>query len=140
MPDVTISVPSFVSGPHEIPASSVNTSGFVQKEIVIEVKTSKDSSETSGAQRNIDENVSTLVSQVLATETHTSDYEEVTHDTSPSSEVVSTLNLEITTLPGEVTPSQTVATPLNNNSNANIVNDDSSAAETVNYANLHDEL
>lgn len=140
MPDVTISVPSFVSGQHEIPSSSVNTSSFVQKEIMIEVKASTDSSETSGAHRNINGNVNTLVSQVLATETHTSDYEEVTHDISPSNEVVSTLNIEITALPGAVTPSQTDTAPLNNNSNANIVNDNSPTAEPVNYANLHDEL
>ncbi|CAI4303199.1 BAI_1a_G0006060.mRNA.1.CDS.1 [Saccharomyces cerevisiae] len=140
MPGVTTTAPSFVSSPHKISASSIDASGFVQKEIMIEVQSSKDSSEEFGVRHKISENVNTPVSQMLTTEMQTSGTVDVTEDVSLSSEVISALNVEITSLPNPVAPSQTIAAPLNNNSNTNIVNDDNAAAGTVNYAGLHDEL
>ncbi|CAD6605730.1 BAG_1a_G0006030.mRNA.1.CDS.1 [Saccharomyces cerevisiae] len=140
MPGVTTTAPSFVSSPHKISTSSIDASGFVQKEIMIEVQSSKDSSEAFGVRHKISENVNTPVSQMLTTEMQTSGTVDVTEDVSLSSEVISALNVEITSLPNPVAPPQTIAAPLNNNSNTNIVNDDNAAAGTVNYAGLHDEL
>ncbi|CAI4301182.1 AKR_collapsed_G0006610.mRNA.1.CDS.1 [Saccharomyces cerevisiae] len=140
MPGVTITAPSFVSSPHKISASSIDASGFVQKEIMIEVQSSKHSSEAFGVRHKISENVNTPVSQMLTTEMQASGTVDVTEDVSISSEVISALNVEITSLPNPVAPPQTIAAPLNNNSNTNIVNDDNAVAGTVNYAGLHDEL
>ncbi|CAI5032843.1 BEM_HP_G0039620.mRNA.1.CDS.1 [Saccharomyces cerevisiae] len=140
MPGVTTTAPSFVSSPHKISASSIDASGFVQKEIMIEVQSSKDSSEAFGVRHKISENVNTPVSQMLTTEMQASGTVDVTEDVSLSSEVISALNVEITSLPNPVAPPQTIAAPLNNNSNTNIVNDDNAVAGTVNYAGLHDEL
>ena len=140
MPGVTITAPSFVSSPHKISASSIDASGFVQKEIMIEVQSSKDSSEAFGVRHKISENVNTPVSRMLTTEMQASGTVDVTEDVSLSSEVISALNVEITSLPNPVAPPQTIAAPLNNNSNTNIVNDDNAVAGTVNYAGLHDEL
>ncbi|CAI4300914.1 BAQ_1a_G0006240.mRNA.1.CDS.1 [Saccharomyces cerevisiae] len=140
MPGVTTTAPSFVSSPHKISASSIDASGFVQKEIMIEVQSSKDSSEEFGVRHKISENVNTPVSQMLTTEMQASGTVDVTEDVSLSSEVISALNVEITSLPNPVAPPQTIAAPLNNNSNTNIVNDDNAVAGTVNYAGLHDEL
>ncbi|ONH80210.1 putative guanine nucleotide-exchange factor SED4 [Saccharomyces cerevisiae] len=140
MPGVTTTAPSFVSSPHKISASSIDASGFVQKEIMIEVHSSKDSSEAFGVRHKISENVNTPVSQMLTTEMQASGTVDVTEDVSLSSEVISALNVEITSLPNPVAPPQTIAAPLNNNSNTNIVNDDNAVAGTVNYAGLHDEL
>ncbi|CAI4258238.1 CEQ_1a_G0005130.mRNA.1.CDS.1 [Saccharomyces cerevisiae] len=140
MPGVTTTAPSFVSSPHKISASSIDASGFVQKEIMIEVQSSKDSSEAFGVRHKISENVNTPVSQMLTTEMQASGTVDVTEDVSLSSEVISALNVEITSLPNPVAPPQTIAAPLNNNSNINIVNDDNAVAGTVNYAGLHDEL
>ncbi|AJQ38973.1 Sed4p [Saccharomyces cerevisiae YJM1190] len=140
MPGVTTTAPSFVSSPHKISASSIAASGFVQKEIMIEVQSSKDSSEAFGVRHKISENVNTPVSQMLTTEMQASGTVDVTEDVSLSSEVISALNVEITSLPNPVAPPQTIAAPLNNNSNTNIVNDDNAVAGTVNYAGLHDEL
>ncbi|CAI4306251.1 CEI_1a_G0005940.mRNA.1.CDS.1 [Saccharomyces cerevisiae] len=140
MPGVTTTAPSFVSSPHKISVSSIDASGFVQKEIMIEVQSSKDSSEGFGVRHKISENVNTPVSQMLTTEMQTSGTVDVTEDVSLSSEVISALNVEITSLPNPVAPPQTIAAPLNNNSNTNIVNDDNAAAGTVKYAGLHDEL
>ncbi|CAI7172178.1 BAD_collapsed_G0006210.mRNA.1.CDS.1 [Saccharomyces cerevisiae] len=140
MPGVTTTAPSFVSSPHKISASSIDASGFVQKEIMIEVQSSKDSSEAFGVRHKISENVNTPVSQMLTTEMQASGTVGVTEDVSLSSEVISALNVEITSLPNPVAPPQTIAAPLNNNSNTNIVNDDNAVAGTVNYAGLHDEL
>ncbi|AJQ39116.1 Sed4p [Saccharomyces cerevisiae YJM1202] len=140
MPGVTTTAPSFVSSPHKISASSIDASGFVQKEIMIEVQSSKDSSEAFGVRHKISENVNTPVSRMLTTEMQASGTVDVTEDVSLSSEVISALNVEITSLPNPVAPPQTIAAPLNNNSNTNIVNDDNAVAGTVNYAGLHDEL
>nr|CAI6413351.1 BBF_HP1_G0006080.mRNA.1.CDS.1 [Saccharomyces cerevisiae] len=140
MPGVTTTAPSFVSSPHKISASSIDASGFVQKEIMIEVQSSKDSSEAFGVRHKISEKVNTPVSQMLTTEMQASGTVDVTEDVSLSSEVISALNVEITSLPNPVAPPQTIAAPLNNNSNTNIVNDDNAVAGTVNYAGLHDEL
>ncbi|CAI4307757.1 CDA_G0006040.mRNA.1.CDS.1 [Saccharomyces cerevisiae] len=140
MPGVTTTASSFVSSPHKISASSIAASGFVQKEIMIEVQSSKDSSEAFGVRHKISENVNTPVSQMLTTEMQASGTVDVTEDVSLSSEVISALNVEITSLPNPVAPPQTIAAPLNNNSNTNIVNDDNAVAGTVNYAGLHDEL
>ncbi|CAI4292659.1 BAF_collapsed_G0006120.mRNA.1.CDS.1 [Saccharomyces cerevisiae] len=140
IPGVTTTAPSFVSSPHKISASSIDASGFVQKEIMIEVQSSKDSSEAFGVRHKISENVNTPVSQMLTTEMQASGTVDVTEDVSLSSEVISALNVEITSLPNPVAPPQTIAAPLNNNSNTNIVNDDNAVAGTVNYAGLHDEL
>ncbi|AJQ43885.1 Sed4p [Saccharomyces cerevisiae YJM195] len=140
MPGVTTTAPSFVSSPHKISASSIDASGFVQKEIMIEVQSSKDSSEAFGVRHKISENVNTPVSQMLTTEMQASGTVDVTEDVSLSSEVISALNVEITSLPNPVAPPQTIAAPLNNNSNINIVNDDNAVAGTVNYAGLHEEL
>ncbi|CAI4301340.1 BCN_G0006440.mRNA.1.CDS.1 [Saccharomyces cerevisiae] len=140
MPGVTTTAPPFVSSPHKISASSIDASGFVQKEIMIEVQSSKDSSEAFGVRHKISENVNTPVSQMLTTEMQASGTVDVTEDVSLSSEVISALNVEITSLPNPAAPPQTIAAPLNNNSNTNIVNDDNAVAGTVNYAGLHDEL
>ncbi|CAI4303986.1 BBL_G0006160.mRNA.1.CDS.1 [Saccharomyces cerevisiae] len=140
IPGVTTTAPSFVSSPHKISASSIDASGFVQKEIMIEVQSSKDSSEAFGVRHKISENVNTPVSQMLTTEMQASGTVDVTEDVSLSSEVISALNVEITSLPNPVAPPQTIAAPLNNNSNTNIVSDDNAVAGTVNYAGLHDEL
>ena len=140
MPGVTTTAPSFVSSPHKISASSIDASGFVQKEIMIEVQSSKDSSEAFGVRHKISEKVNTPVSRMLTTEMQASGTVDVTEDVSLSSEVISALNVEITSLPNPVAPPQTIAAPLNNNSNTNIVNDDNAVAGTVNYAGLHDEL
>ncbi|CAI4294588.1 BGP_1a_G0005950.mRNA.1.CDS.1 [Saccharomyces cerevisiae] len=140
IPGVTTTAPSFVSSPHKISTSSIDASGFVQKEIMIEVQSSKDSSEAFGVRHKISENVNTPVSQMLTTGMQASGTVDVTEDVSLSSEVISALNVEITSLPNPVAPPQTIAAPLNNNSNTNIVNDDNAVAGTVNYAGLHDEL
>ena len=140
MPGVTTTAPSFVSSPHKISASSIDASGFVQKEIMIEVQSSKHSSEAFGVRHKISEKVNTPVSRMLTTEMQASGTVDVTEDVSLSSEVISALNVEITSLPNPVAPPQTIAAPLNNNSNTNIVNDDNAVAGTVNYAGLHDEL
>ncbi|AJQ35332.1 Sed4p [Saccharomyces cerevisiae YJM451] len=140
MPGLTTTAPSFVSSPHKISASSIDASGFVQKEIMIEVQSSKDSSEAFGVRHKISENVNTPVSRMLTTEMQASGTVDVTEDVSLSSEVISALNVEITSLPNPVAPPQTIAAPLNNNSNTNIVKDDNAVAGTVNYAGLHDEL
>ncbi|CAI4037641.1 hypothetical protein SMKI_03G1190 [Saccharomyces mikatae IFO 1815] len=136
IPNITITTPSFISDSREMTAGSIAATGLVQKEIMIEVGALKNIPKPSDTHQNIN----TFVSQPSATETYTSVYEEGISSTSSSSELVSPLNIETTTLPNALIPSGATIAPSDNNLDSNIVYGGNQTAETVNNANLHDEL
>ncbi|KOH00717.1 uncharacterized protein DI49_0812 [Saccharomyces eubayanus] len=145
VPLLTMPTLSSISNVHDAPAA---TSSFVQKEIMIEIKASKNVSETSSmatTPRSIGtEQTIIQTSQTPSPETQTSSYEEVTSSTSLSDGVVSSFGVE-TASPSDSTASlHHTTTPASESadsaSDSNVINSDAEAIEAVGEVDLHDEL
>lgn len=146
VPHISTPALSSTSNSHDVPAAA---SGFVQKEIMIEIQASKDLSETSSTASSPTstgtEQPIVQTSPIPSTETQTSSYEEVTSSASLSDGVVSSFDTETASLSDSTASSHHITAPASepadSTSDSDIINSSTEAVGTVgDVVDLHDEL
>ncbi|CAI4056795.1 GTPase-activating protein SED4 SKDI_03G1270 [Saccharomyces kudriavzevii IFO 1802] len=123
---------------HGTAANSAASPEFVQKEIVIEVKPTKSLPGTTDTFDNLLS--ASIKKEDTFTETHTSNYEEVTDSASSYGEVASSFNVQTSTFADVKIPSEPTTKPLGSNPDSDIVHGGNEAVDTINDVDLHDEL